>query len=151
MKYSTEIEINLPVKRVVELFNNQDNLKYWQPELQSFEHMNGTPGEQGAKSRLTYKMGKRDVEMIETILENKLPDEFKVSYEAKGVYNIVTSYFRPVSDDKTLYVNDQEFRFEGFMKFFSKLMPGAFKKQSYKYLNQFKDFVENADEANLKN
>ena len=40
-------------------------------------------------------------------------------------------------------INDQEFRFKGFMKIIGLLMPGAFKKQSKKYLEDFKYFVEN--------
>ena len=36
MKYQNEIEINLPLNRVIELFDNPDNLKRWQPGLESF-------------------------------------------------------------------------------------------------------------------
>ena len=52
MKYQNEIEIDLPVNKVVELFDNPENLKRWMPGLQSFEHISGTPGQPGAKSRL---------------------------------------------------------------------------------------------------
>ncbi|MDO8649005.1 MAG: SRPBCC family protein [Candidatus Peregrinibacteria bacterium] len=41
MKFTHEVTINLPVARVVELADNPDNLKYWQPELVSFEHFTG--------------------------------------------------------------------------------------------------------------
>ena len=67
MKYTLSTTINLPRSKVIELFDNPDNMSKWQPELQSFEHISGEPGEPGAKSRLKYKMGKREVEMIETI------------------------------------------------------------------------------------
>ena len=59
--------INLPREKVIELFDNPDNMKHWQLGLVSFENISGTPGEVGTKSRLKYKMGKRDVEMVETI------------------------------------------------------------------------------------
>lgn len=144
MKYSSEIEINLPVKKVVELFNNPDNLKLWQPGLQSFQHLSGTPGEPGAKSKLHYIMGKRDIEMIETITVNNLPDEFSGTYEAKGVWNEVKNCFIPLDENRTLYRCENEFQFSGFMKIIGFLMPGAFKKESYKYLVQFKEFAEKA-------
>ena len=57
MKYTTEIEIEKPIEKVIELFDNPDNLKKWMEGLQSFEHLSGTPGQPGAKSRLFFKMG----------------------------------------------------------------------------------------------
>ncbi len=142
MKFTLETEINLPVAKVVELFDNPENLKHWQPGLISFEHISGTPGQPGAKSRLKYKMGKREIEMIETITVRNLPDEFSGTYEANGVFNIVKNFFKPVTDNKTRYINENEFQFKGFMKIIGFLMPGAFRKESEKYLNQFKEFAE---------
>jgi hypothetical protein len=142
MKYTIETEINLPIARVVELFDDPENLKHWQPGLVSFEPISGTPGQPGAKSRLKYKMGKRDIEMIETITVRNLPDEFSGTYEAKGVFNIVKNYFKPISESKTKYINENEFQFKGFMKLIGFLMPGAFRKESEKYLLQFKEFAE---------
>jgi hypothetical protein len=142
MKYTVEIEINAPVSKVIELFDAPDNLYKWMEGLQSFEHLSGTPGQPGAKSRLQYKMGKREIEMIETVIVRNLPEEFSGSYEAKGVYNIVKNKFIFVSPQKTLYVTEQEFHFDGFMKVFAFLMPVVFKKQSMKYLKAFKTFVE---------
>ncbi|HNO23164.1 MAG TPA: SRPBCC family protein [Leptospiraceae bacterium] len=76
MKYSVEIEINLPIARVIELFDNPDNLQKWQPGLLSFEHLSGTPGQPGAKSRLTFRMGRGKMIMTETVTVRNLPDEF---------------------------------------------------------------------------
>ena len=71
MKYSNEIEINLPRKKVVELFDNPDNMPKWQEGFVSFEPISGKPGEEGSKATLKYKMGKREVEMVETITKRK--------------------------------------------------------------------------------
>ena len=144
MKYQNEIEINLPLYRVIELFDNPDNLKHWQPGLESFEPISGTPGQPGAKSRLKYNMGNRKIEMIETITKRNLPDEFSGTYEAKGVYNIISNRFISLGDYKTRWVADNEFQFSGFMKLMGWLMPGLFKKQSQKYLEDFKKFAENS-------
>ncbi len=145
MKYTTEIEIEKPIEKVIELFDNPDNLKKWMEGLQSFEHLSGTPGQPGAKSRLFFKMGKREVEMIETITVRNLPDEFSGTFEAKGVFNIAKNKFVKVSETRTKYICENEFQFKGFMKIFAFLMPGAFKKQSFKYLQHFKNFVESQD------
>ncbi len=142
MKYTTDIEIDLPVQRVVELFDNPENLKQWMEGLQSFEHLSGTPGQPGAKSRLRFKMGSREVEMVETITVRNLPQEFSGTYEAKGVVNKSTHRFIPLGDKKTKYVSEQEFDLAGIMKFVAMAMPGAFKKQSLKYQQAFKRFAE---------
>lgn len=142
MKYTSEIEINQPIDKVIELFDNPDNMRKWMEGLQSFEHLSGKQGEVGAKSKLKFKMGKREIEMIETITVRNLPQEFSGTYEAKGVYNIVKNSFIKLSDSKTKYITENEFQFSGFMKIIAFLMPSAFKKQSYKYLLDFKNFAE---------
>lgn len=142
MKYTVETEINLPIARVIELFDEPENLKKWQPGLIKFEHISGTPGQPGAKSRLVFKMGKGEMEMIETVTVRNLPDEFSGTYEVKNVFNIVKNRFLPISENRTKYISESEFQFKGFMKLIAFFMPGAFKKQSQKYLNLFKEFAE---------
>jgi Icc-related predicted phosphoesterase len=73
-----------------------------------------------------------------------LPDEFSGTYDAKGVFNVVKNRFVSLPDNRTKYISEQEFRFSGFMKIIGFLMPSAFKKQSMKYLSDFKNFVEKA-------
>ena len=142
MKYWNEVIINLPLDRVIELFDSEENLFKWQPELISFEHFSGDKGEVGAKSKLHYKMGKREVEMVETITVKNLPKEFSGTYEAKGVWNEVKNYFEAIDENTTRWHSDCDFEFSGFMKIMAFFMPGAFKKQSQKYLDQFKTFAE---------
>jgi carbon monoxide dehydrogenase subunit G len=144
MKYAAEIEINKPIDKVIELFDNPDNMYKWMKGLQSFEHISGTAGQPGAKSRLKFKMGKKDIEMVETILVRNLPDEFTGTYEVKGVFNIVKNRFTKIDEHTTRYITEQEFQFKGLMKFMALLMPGAFKKESMKHLVNFKNFAESA-------
>lgn len=142
MKYSSEVILNLPLKKVIELFDSEENLFKWQPELISIEHLSGEKGEVGAKSKMNYKMGKREVEMIETITAKNLPYEFSATYEAKGVWNEMKNYFEEIDADTTRWRSDSHFEFSGFMKLIGILMPGTFKKQSQKSLDLFKAFAE---------
>jgi hypothetical protein len=142
MKYTSQVVINLPINEVIVLFDNEKNLFKWQPELISFEHLSGEKGEVGAKSKLIYKMGKREVEMIETITVKDLPHEFSGIYEAKGVWNEVKNYFQQTDGNATQWTSVCHFEFKGFMKLIALIMPGSFKKQSQKYLDQFKAFAE---------
>lgn len=142
MNYSHEIIIDLPIDRVIALFDNTENLKRWQEGLKSFEHVSGEPGKEGAKSKLVFDTGKRKIEMIETITKRNFPDEFHGTYEAKGVYNIQENYFSKEAEGKTKWVSKTEFKFSGFMRIMAPLMKGAFKKQSYKFMENFKSFAE---------
>jgi len=142
MKYINEVVVKLPLAKVIELFDSEENLFKWQPELLRMEHISGEKGEVGAKSKLTYKMGKREIEMIETITVKNLPDEFSGIYEAKGVWNEVKNYFEAIDEDTTKWHSDCHFEFKGFMKLMAFAMPGSFRKQSQKYMDQFKEFAE---------
>ena len=145
MKYTTETDINKSREKVIELFDNSDNLAKWQPDLISFEHMSGDPGEVGAKSKLKYKMGKREIEMIETITVRNLPDEFSGTYEAKGVFNTFVNKFEVIDDNTTRWWTESDFSFSGFMSVMSLFMGGAMRKQTRTVMNRFKEFAENND------
>ncbi len=77
MKYTFETEINAPINRVAELAGNPDNRKKWMEGLESYEHVSGTPGTPGAKSRLVFKTGKVEITMIGTVMARNLPDELR--------------------------------------------------------------------------
>ncbi len=142
MKYTVEVDINLPLAQVMELFDNTENMYKWMEGLQSFEALEGTPGEVGAKSKMVFLSGKRQIEMIETITVKNLPDEFSGTYEAKGVCNLVRNRFVSKGENLTHYLTEQEFQFTGFMKYMAFFMPGAFKKQTLQHMNAFKTFAE---------
>lgn len=143
MKYVMDIDIDMPVDKIVELLNNPDNLYKWMEGLVSLEHLEGTPGKAGAKSKLKFKMGNREIEMIETIQISNLPEELNAEYQADGTQNRVIVSLESLPGNKTRYITEQEFKFSNpFMKIMGFLMPGAFKKQSQKNLVAFKKFAE---------
>lgn len=142
MKYSTTIHINKPILKVVTLFDNPKNYIKWMEGLQDMELIEGQAGQEQAKTRFHFKMGKRDMHMLETVLTRKLPYLYITAYESGPVYNIVENHFKALDKNTTSYTTVHEFQFKGLMKLMGWLMPNAFKKQSRKYLNDFKNFVE---------
>ncbi len=143
MKFTTEIAVNVPRERFIELFDNPDNMKHWQPGLVSFEHLSGTPGQPGAKSLLKYVAGSREVEMIETIVARNLPDEFSATYDVKGIHNIVKNYFTASTPTTTHWLAEYDFQMTGFMKVMGWFIGRAIKKEPQKLMDQFKEFAEN--------
>ena len=144
MKYTLEIDINLPREEFIKKFDNLDNMKHWQRGLLSYELLSKDPKVNGAQMKLEYQTGKRKMTLTETITKINFPDEFHANYEAKGVKNIQHSYFLEIDPNTTKWVSETEIKFSGLgMKLIGALMPWVFKKQSRKYLNDFKNFAEN--------
>jgi len=81
MNYTCTTEINLPIEKVVALWEDENNFKHWQDGFQSIELMQGTKDQVGAISRIYLQQGKRRMELKETILINELPKEKKAEYE----------------------------------------------------------------------
>ncbi len=144
MKYTIELEISLPREKVIALFDDPDNLYKWQKGLISFEHLEGEAGKPGATSKLKYKMGKREIEMVETIVTRDLPDTFTATYEAKGVWNLVENQFIEKDEQTTIWQLSTEFKTKGFIRLLAIFAPGMFRKQTQKDMNNFKTFAERA-------
>lgn len=142
MKYTTEILIDLPRDEFIKKLEDPENMKHWQKGLVSYEQLSKNPGQEGAQMSLKYKMGNREMDLIETIIKKNLPEEMHATYDAKGVHNLQKNYYRD-EDGKTRWITESDFQFSGFgMKLMGLLMPGAFKKQTLIYMQDFKKFAE---------
>ena len=91
------------------------------------------------------------MEMIEIATANHLPNSMSGMYEMKGIKNIIHNYFED-KGDSTVWTSDSESIFSGFtMKLFSRFMTCSYKKQSFKFMENFKEFaVRNAAEPSTK-
>lgn len=143
MKYTCEIIVNLSLKDFIMKFANVENMKHWQQGLISVEHLSGDPDLVGSKMRLTYLIDKRKMEIIETITHRNLPHELHGTYSMDGIDNIQKNYFNEIAEGTTKWTSICEFLPLNFkMRAMLWLMPKAFKKQSMKYMKDFKNFAE---------
>jgi hypothetical protein len=142
MKYTTTIDIEKPLPEVVALFDNPDYYKYWMNGFEGIEYVEGEHGQEGTKAELIFKLKKRSMRMSEEVLVSRLPEEYTVAYEANGAYNTVKNSFEALDEFSTRYTTEHEFKFSGIMCVIGFLMPGAFKKQSMRYMTDFKNFAE---------
>lgn len=148
MKYTCSVDINLAIDKVATLWADENHFEKWQDGFRSFENLKGEPGAVGTKSKILFRQGKRKVELIETIISNNLPLEKKALYEHVHMTNTQTTKFENISENKTRYISEVEYtQFKGYMpKLMAVLFPSMFKKQSQKWMNQFKEYVENIKE-----
>ena len=144
MRFTAEIEINLPRDKVIELFSNPENLRYWQAGFLSMEHLGGSRGEEGARSLLRYRTEKGDVELVETVVKKDFPHKYYGTYEGEGVWNDVKNHFHKVNGSITKWKSHQEYKFSGKMKITAIFAPSTFKRQSEKSMELFKQFAERA-------
>lgn len=149
MRYTLEITVAAPRDRVVELFDNPDNLPHWQESLASLEFLSGIRGQVGAKSKLIHKFQNHKIEVIETVERRSLPDELVCIYEAKNAWNRVVYRFIEINKNKTMWVLMTEFRCTGFLRVLTFLMPSILKKASIYDMKEFKWFAESQPLNNL--
>lgn len=143
MQYTLEIEIEQPREQVAALFGDPENLGAWQPGFLKCEDISSDPGQAGSVCRLSYLHGKREVELMETIEVANLPEEFSARFEAPGMVMTVRNRFEEAGPDKTKWISDNDAQVSGFMmRLMTILMPGCFRKQSWKYMENFKAFAE---------
>jgi len=147
MRYSTEILIRLPRKKVFELFQNTDLLQKWQPGLKSFEPVDGSPGDEGSHSKLVYESRKGDLVMTETILKKHPPESIDMLYRSQGVYNRVENRFTEEEHGATLWHAENYYRFRGIMMMMAPFLKRAFIHNTLLNMDRFKLFVENENYA----
>ena len=146
MKYTCSVVINAPITKVVRLWQDEKYFHKWQEGFQSIEHISGELNAVGAKSKIII-VGKQRIELIETIISNNLPEEKIGLYEHIHMTNTQASRFLAVDKNTTEYTSEVEYtKFNGIMiKVMAKLFPGQFKKQSQKWMENFKSFIEAED------
>ncbi|PKV51661.1 hypothetical protein ATE84_3752 [Aquimarina sp. MAR_2010_214] len=144
MKHKGYIEIDQSLDKVAELFANPDNLKEYQDGFIKKELISGEKGKVGAISKMFYKHGKHDMELIETITKNELPYSFEASYHHKHMDNTMKCNFISLGERKTKYEFEYEYtRINWIMpKLMAILFPSMYRKPAEKWLSQFKEFAE---------
>ena len=73
---------------------------------------------------------------------------FRLAGSGSVAVNQVDNRFIELAPDKTRWVSDNTFKFTGFMRIVGLVFRGAFCKQSLKYMQDFKAFVEEGVSVN---
>lgn len=144
MKFKGSVDINKPQSVVADFFANPAYLKEYQDGFKKKELVSGEMGKEGAVSKMFYKYGKRDMELTETIMVNRLPDYFEANYHHIHMDNSMKCTFVPIDDNNTRYEYEFEYtRMSWVMpKLIAILFPSMYRKQGEKWMRQFKEFVE---------
>ena len=144
MKFSCSIEINRSREDVVRLWIDPTHFDKWQEGYHQSKVIDGNQGSTGSKTLLVYQQGKRTMELLESVIVNELPERYEGLYEHKHMVNTMTTTFNIISDEVTKMESEIEYiEFRHLIpRLMSWLMPGMFKKQVQKWMNNFKAFAE---------
>lgn len=144
MKFTCTVDVDVPRDFAAALFVDKANHHHWQPEFRSVESVSGAPDEPGTVTRMKYQSGNQKFDLIETVRVNQLPNEFLGEYETPGTcWNTMHSKFLSLSDRTTRYEAQIEYRFDTLMlKLMALFVPRLFKKQTQRYLDNFKRYAE---------
>ncbi len=144
MEFRNQIKIDAPQEFVASYIRRSEYFDKWQDDFQSATLLSGEQDTVGAKTRLLYKFGKSDMELIETIRDNNLPHFFEALYEHKHMDNTMLSTFEDAGDNTTIYTTHVDYiELKGIMiKIMTKLFSSKFKKGPEKWMRQFKTLVE---------
>jgi carbon monoxide dehydrogenase subunit G len=142
MKTTHEITINLPRPRVLDLIMDPANFPKWQPGVKAFQLLSGAQGQPGARAKVVIESHGLKLDMVETIVERRLPDVYTLRYEGKGVKNIVENRFYEDGPDRTRWVLTNTVEVGLMMAMAAPVINEIIGKQNHDSMKAFKAFAE---------
>ena len=129
-------------EEVWKAFDNPHNMKKWQPTLVAFEPLSGTPGQEGAVSKLTYREDGRLIVLTETVTTRREPGEFGGTYESDMATNVIHNRFEREGPWTTRWSVTVDFRFRGLWRLLGPLFKRVIAKRTRADLERFKTMLE---------
>jgi uncharacterized protein YndB with AHSA1/START domain len=142
MKLTSEVVIDRPRERVLEMIMAPGNFAKWQPGVRKFELLSGQQGYPGARAKVLMETHGFKLEMIETIVERKMPEVYTLKYEGKGVKNLVENRFYEDGPGKTRWVMTNTLEFSLATAFAAGFIKDTVVKQNQESMQRFKAWAE---------
>ena len=137
------IDIEKPRDLVMDIFLDPAYQGKYQDGFISKTLLEGELNKEGAKSKILFSNKGSDMELIETIVENNLPESYEAFYHHIHMDNTMVCRFEALSETKTRYHYTYQYTRMTFMpKLMALVFPGMFKKPAEKWLKQFKELLE---------
>ena len=143
MEYTTEVAINLPLEKVIQLYDSTENTHRWQPGLKEIRKISGEDRSQGARYRVVFEGRRSDLVVEETVQTRRLPEEYTTVIRSPGVTNTVQNLFMRTEEGTTRWRIVNHFQFRGVMKWMAPFMKQAFRGNTLLGMERFKMYAEN--------
>ena len=142
MKFRHEIIIDADLQSVWAAFDNPQNMKAWQPTLESFTRKSGEDGQPGATAELVYDENGRKVKLVETVTERREPHFMAGTYRSDVGNALIVNHFENLGDNRTRWTMYGNHAFTGIFRFLSIFFAGSVRKRNEAMMNNFKLFAE---------
>ncbi len=147
MKLKVEVIIDAEPEVVWRHFDDPDKLSKWQPTLESYSHVAGTPGQPDAICELHY-MEKNRLRVVREIITARREPDFLAGIRESGYSNaVVVNHFEDAGDGKTRWVAYWNYSFTGVAKFKTLFTHRSFKIRIEDDMQRFKLLVETAESS----
>ena len=142
MKFRNEIVIDADQQSVWAAFDDPENIKAWQPTLESFAQKSGERGQPGSVAELVYDENGRKVRLVETITERREPHFMAGTYESGAGNALIVNYFEDAGDGRTRWVMYGNHAFKGAFRLLGIFVAGSIRRRNEDLMNNFKLFAE---------
>jgi len=142
MKFRNEIVIDADQQSVWAAFDNRDNMKAWQPTLESFTRKSGEDNQPGSVAELVYDENGRKLRLVETITERRAPHFIAGTYESDGGNALIVNHFEAVGDDRTRWIMYGNHSFKGIFRYLGIFYAGSVRRRNEDLMHNFKLFTE---------
>ena len=145
LNYVSTITIKQPISKVFELFNNNEKISEWIPEIQSIESVTKTDNIKGSTFKITINNGGNKILLEEKILDFVKNEKILLFFRGGGMLKKDCYLFENKKNTSTLITLKTNIRSEGFMLgCILPLVKSKLQDQDQQYLNNFKKFAENS-------
>jgi uncharacterized protein YndB with AHSA1/START domain len=141
-QYTVEANINKPIEETFQLFNNQEKISQWMPEIKNIETIEKKPGITGSEYRVTVDNNGEVVSMKEKVLAYVPNEKVTLFIDAENVLK-TDDYTFVKEGDQTKIILNATYEAESYI--LACVFPyfkGKFKEVDENSLNNFKEFAE---------
>lgn len=143
MKFTAEVEIAKPIEELIVLIQDPNNTLQWLEGLRSVKHISGEERQAGAVSKVVFDSAAGRLHIKETVISNKLPEEYIMCYEGPGYTSYSNYCFEKISSDAAKFTMIQQVELRGALKLAKGLVKGKMGQQLERSAQSFKRFAEN--------
>lgn len=142
VKYTAEIEIDKPIEKVFEDFQNVELMKKWLPEIKSIEPIEVKEGVIGSTYKMVVTNRGQEIVMIEKITDYIQNKKMTFQFDSDQMIKIDDYNFIANGDTTKMVqnctVNSKSYMMGCLFPYFK----GSLKDLSLSYMNRFKNEVE---------
>ncbi|SEC92059.1 Polyketide cyclase / dehydrase and lipid transport [Tenacibaculum sp. MAR_2009_124] len=147
LNYTSKVTIDKPLSEVFKLFNNDEKMSKWIPEIKSIKSVLKTEEIKGSTFLVTVNNQGNEVVLEEKVLDFIDNKKVRLLFKGGGMLKVGGYSFETLSDGMTQLTLESNVKSDNFiLGCLLPLMKGKLADQDQQYLNNFKKFAESSND-----